>query len=155
MSHSISNAKQATSEQESAALLASMRIEKGYLAAIDFQVDKATETITLLRPYFEAFSQSEPDKQTLYQAICSLAKRLTIIEQFIEGAEEENVLSEGIGYQLDRAMAIIELLRAYFEPSCPIDADDKTLYHALSLVLRELSDIQKTLATYDGINDPA
>lgn len=155
MSHSPSHIKLAITEQESAALLDCMRIEKGYLAAIDFQTDKATETITLLLPYFEATSESQPDEQTIYQVIRTLATRLTMINQFIEGAEEENVLSEGIGYQLDRAMAIIELLRAYFEPSCPIEADDKTIYHALSSVLRELSDIQKTVVTYTEENDQA
>jgi len=155
MSDSTSNVKQSITEQEHAVFMASLRIGNGFLTTIQFQADKATETIDHLRPYFEATSQSQPDEKTIYQVLNALAQRLAIMDQLIESIEDNNALTQAVGYPLDRATAMIELLRAYFAPSCPMQPDDKTVYHALSSVLLELVTMQKAINEYKKVNDQA
>jgi len=154
MSNSPSHIKQPITEQEHAVFMDSLRIGNGFLTTIQFQADKATETIAHLRPYFEATSQSQPDEKTIYQVLNALAQRLAAMDQLIESIED-NALTEAVGYPLDRATAIIELLQAYFAPSCPMQPDDKTVYHALGSVLLELVTMQKTINEYKKVNDQA
>jgi len=154
MSNSTENEKQTPSE-ELAEFMETPKAQDNFLTAIDLHLNKAIETTEHLSPYFEATSQNQPDEATMYQVLGALTQRLAIIDQFIEGIEGNNKLIDTAGYPLDRATAITQLLSAYFSPGSNIQADNKTVYHALAAIDLELSMILKALEAYEKISEQA